>query len=236
MAELKPRLARFLRRVADRLAAPAARPVHWRPGGGNIFCIGRNKTGTTSLQRAFLDLGYTVGDQRRAEQICDSDYFKRDFQGLIEYCRSAQVFQDVPFSYPYTYVILDHVFPGSKFILSVRDSPEQWYSSVSRFHGKLFGTAGKPPTADQLRKALYVREGFAYNTVKVHGTTDRDPYAKETMMAHYQRHNENVRDYFRFRPDDLLVLNLAEPGSYRRFVEFLGVESTADTFPWENAT
>jgi hypothetical protein len=29
-----------------------------------IFCIGLFKTGTTSLKKAFQDLGYTVGDQR----------------------------------------------------------------------------------------------------------------------------------------------------------------------------
>lgn len=209
---------------------------HHRPGGDKIFCIGRNKTGTTSLMWAFADLGYAVGDQRQAELLTDRHYFQRDFLPIINYCETAQVFQDVPFSYPFLFVLLDQCFPGSKFVLSVRDSPEQWYRSITRFHGKMWGTAGAPPTADQLRKASYVREGFAYNTVKVHGTSDADPYEKEAMIGHYLRHNEEVQDYFRFRPHDLLVVNLAEQHAYRRFVEFLGVQSDKEDFPWENAT
>lgn len=204
--------------------------------GPKIFCIGRNKTGTTSLQKAFQDLGFKVGDQRQAEVLCDQFYFERRFGPILDYCRSAQVFQDVPFSYPYLFVLLDHYFPNSKFILTVRDSPEQWYSSLTRFHAKRWGTGGLPPTADELHNATYVRKGFAYNTVKVHGTSDGDPYNKELLIAHYERHNMNVLDYFKFRPDDLLVLNIAEKGSYQRLVRFLGVDSPFTDFTWENKT
>lgn len=220
----------------DRPFELTPRATHWRPGGGKIFCIGRNKTGTTSLQKAFYDLGYAVGDQTTAELLCDSHYFERRFEPIARYCLTAQVFQDVPFSYPHLFVYLDQVFPGSKFILSVRDDPEQWYSSITRFHGKNWGTDGAPPTAEQLKNAPYRRKGFAYNTVKVHGTTDDAPYDKETMIAHYVGRNRAVLDYFKYRPEDLLDVNLARSGDYARFVEFLGVSSVHSEFPRENVT
>ena len=43
-----------------------------------IFCIGHNKTGTTSLTKAIKDLGFIVGNQREAELMFD-DWLKRDF-------------------------------------------------------------------------------------------------------------------------------------------------------------
>ena len=72
-------------------------------GKQKIFCIGRNKTGTTSIGRAFVDLGFVVGSERKAEILYDQHYFLGNFDPIIRYCRSAQVFQDVPFSCPDTY-------------------------------------------------------------------------------------------------------------------------------------
>ncbi len=235
MNKVRDRIARLL----SDLSSSVATGLHGEqehPARPKIFCIGRNKTGTTSLKKAFEDLGYVVGDQPQAEVLYDQHYFARRFDPIVQYCKSAQVFQDVPFSCPHLFVELDQRFPGSKFILSVRDSPEQWYSSLTRFHAKIWGTNGLPPNAEQLRNATYVRRGFAYNLVKLYGTTDAEPYAKETLMAHYCRHNEAVLDYFKDRPGDLLVVNLSDKSSYRRFVDFLGVDSPYDTFPWENQT
>jgi hypothetical protein len=211
-----------------------ARPTN--RSGPKIFCVGRNKTGTTSLMKAFQDLGYVVGDQRTAENLYDQHYFKREFAPIIAYCQSAQVFQDVPFSCPHLFVALDQAFPGSKFILTVRDEADQWYSSLTRFHAKLWGTDGAPPTASELRAASYIRTGWASNLMKLYGTTDAEPYHRETLIAHYERHNAAVREYFRYRPQDLLEINVSAPDSYRAFIDFLGVRSPFDSFPWENRT
>ncbi len=203
-------------------------------GRQKIFCIGQNKTGTTSLMRAFRDLGYVVGDQRRAELIYDRYYFEGNFKPLIRYCRTAQVFQDVPFSCPDTWRHLDRAFPGSRFILSVRDDAHQWYESLTRFHSRLFGQDGRLPTVEDLRRASYVRPGFMANIIKMRGTPEHDPYNRDILIAHYERHNRDVIAYFSERPDDLLVINLASPGAYRKFTRFLGINSPYRDFPWEN--
>jgi len=209
-----------------------------RKAAGKVkyFCIGRNKTGTTSLKAAFEGLEYPVGNQRKAEALTGKYYFEGNFQPIIDYCRSAQVFQDVPFSYPVTYKHLDKAYPGSKFILTVRDSPEQWYSSITRFHAKMFGKDGRIPTVEDLRAAQYVRLGFMYNVVRIHRTTDEDPYNKNTMIAHYERYNQEVMEYFKDRPGDLLVINVGEEGAYQKFLNFLGIKSSWNDFPWENKT
>ncbi|MDC0362093.1 hypothetical protein OAN12_03530 [Halioglobus sp.] len=197
------------------------------------FCIGRNKTGTTSLKKAFEDLGFIVGDQRAAELLTDRHYFAGDFEEIIKYCKTAQVFQDVPFSYPDTFKHLDVAYPGSKFILSVRDDAEQWYRSLTAFHSRLFGN-GQIPTVEDLHNAAYVRPGFIYNTVLLHGTTDEDPYNKEKMIAHYDNYNRSVIEYFSDRPNDLLILNVADEIAHQRFADYLGIASMSSGFPWEN--
>lgn len=208
-----------------------ARRVKGKP---KIFCIGRNKTGTTSLQAAFQELGYIVGHQRSAEILCDQHYYRGEFGPIIDYCKTAQVFQDVPFSLPETYKHLDRAYPGSQFILSVRDSPEQWYDSMIRFQIKKFGRDGKLPSADDLREATYLRKGWLYKRLEMYGLSDDDPYNKEKLIAHYEKYNRDVQEYFAGRPGDLLVVNLAEPGAYRRFLEFIGAHSNRTEFPWEN--
>ena len=97
-------------------------------GKPKVFCIGLNKTGTTSLKKESGLQGYTVGNQRQAELLFD-DWVKRDFKRIIRYCHTAEFFQDAPFSYPYTFIALDQAFPGSKFILTLRDNADEWYYS-----------------------------------------------------------------------------------------------------------
>ena len=53
-----------------------------------LFCIGFNKTGTTSLAAALFSFGLRVGDQAQAELLLD-DWARRDFRRIIAYCRGS---------------------------------------------------------------------------------------------------------------------------------------------------
>jgi len=197
-----------------------------------VFGIGRNKTGTTSLALALRNLGYRVGDQPGAEELIE-DWAIRDFRRVIRYCRSADAFQDVPFSFDYTYQAVDAAFPGSRFILTVRDSPEPWYESVIRFHTKIVGR-DRLPTADDLREFPYRHKGWLWRQQQlIYGADEMTLYDRELYIEHYWRHNESVRDYFRHRPEDLLVLNLADPSSARALCEFLDLPYLGQAMPHE---
>ena len=202
---------------------------------GKIFCIGANKTGTTSLKKAFTDLGFTVGKQSRAELLIN-DYAEKNFTRIIDYCRTAQVFQDVPFSWEGTFKVVDKAYPGSKFILTVRDSPEQWYDSLVNFHSRIFG-GGKVPTPADLQRSQYVWQGWAWDIVKARGVPAllNDPYDKDARIRLYVEHIEDVRSYFKERPADLLEINLSDEDSYEKFCQFIGVRYEEEAkFPWEN--
>jgi hypothetical protein len=194
-----------------------------------VFCIGRNKTGTTSLQKALKDLGYKVGDQATAELLIHH-YAKRKFRPIIEYCRTAEAFQDIPFSLPYTYQILDYAFPKAKFILSVRDNEDEWYQSLIRFHRKRLRLE-RGPTKEDLLNDPYRYKGFLWEANRIiYATPEDDPLNAEILKAHYLKHNADVIHYFQFR-DDLLVINLKEADAYAKFCDFLEVKPVYETFP-----
>lgn len=205
-------------------------------GKPKVFGVGNNKTGTTSLKKAMEDMGYVVGNQSVAERMMEQ-WSKRDFKKLIKYCHTAQFFQDLPFSKPYTFVALDQQFPGSKFILTVRDSPEQWYNSLTRFHTKKWGKNNQIPTKEDLQKASYIYEGAPWDINRWEYTTpENDPYNKEELIKRYVGQNESVIEYFRHRPNDLLVLNVSEKSALKKLSDFLGKSCQNEDFPWENRT
>lgn len=204
-------------------------------GKPKIFCIGCNKTGTTSVKKAFEDLGFIVGDQRKAEKLIH-EYFDKNFDPIIEYSHTAQVFQDVPFSFPETYKYLDQAFPDAKFILTIRDSPEQWYNSLTKYHARMFGK-GEIPTSQQLKDHPYVWKGWIWTYIhKLYKASEENPYDKDTLIQSYLAHNHDVCQYFKDRPKKLLVINLEEEDAYQKFCSFIGISSPYNNFPWENKT
>lgn len=228
-----------MKRFVPKHIKNALRPAYQRmqvKGKTKIFGIGFNKTGTTSLKFAMKDLGYIIGNQRVAESKID-EWSERKFESLINYCKSAQFFQDAPFSFPFTFQILDQTFSDSKFILTIRDNADQWYNSIVDFHSDKWGLEGRLPTKEDLQAAIYREQGRPFQTmIRLFGTPENDIYNKKTLTGFYNRHIENVIDYFRYKKDQLLVLNVAEKGSYQRLCAFIQAEPLYDEFPWENKT
>lgn len=198
-----------------------------------IFCIGFNKTGTTSLGAAFELFGYRLGDQHAAERLVD-DWAQRDFRRLLQYCESADAFQDVPFSLPDTYVALDQAFPQSKFILTVRSSAREWFDSLTRFHTKIVGK-NRLPTAADLREFAYLEPGWVWRAHQlIFGVDEADLYRRELYESQYEAHNAAVKKYFCNRPEDLLVLNLGDADSTTALCRFLGHEPAGLVMPHLN--
>jgi len=203
-------------------------------GNTKVFCIGMNKTGTTTLAKLLKEFGYRMGHQHEAEKLIQH-YAKRDFRPILDFCKKAEAFQDIPFSLPYTYVVMDQYFPGSKFILSVRNDAEEWYNSLIKYHSKKMGKGSKP-TKEELKQHGYVYKGWVWEANRiVYNTPEDDPFEEETLKQFYRQHNEWVKDYFQYK-DNLLVLNLGEENSYQKLCSFLKVNPIHESLPWENKT
>lgn len=217
-----------LSRIQSTMAGTAA-----TGSGRKVFCVGRNKTGTTSLEAALRSLGFRMGLQARGEMLM-RDWARRDFTRILALCRTADAFQDVPFSCDHTFRVLDEQFPGSKFILTIRDSPEQWYESLVRFHTRIV-RKGRLPTADDLKAFHYRYPGYLWDSAQfVYGVDEAALYDREIYISHYRSHNQRVVEYFRNRPDQLLVLNVAERDAMEKLCAFLGVDRQAQAMPYLN--
>lgn len=165
------------------------------------------------------------------------EWAERNFQPILEFCHTADAFQDCPFSYPHTFIALDIAFPNAKFILSTRDSAEQWWGSLTRFHSKLWADGNRVPSKEDLEKADYIYPGRPWRSNRlVYGTPEDDPYHQGTLLAHYERHNSVVQEYFRHRPEKLCVVNVAKRADYQKLCQFLEVQPKGEDFPWLNKT
>ena len=155
----------------------------------------------------------------------------------MNFCKSAEAFQDAPFCFKYTFIPLDLAYPDSKFILTIRDSEEQWYDSLIKFHSKLITRNERVPTVDDLKNSKYRYKGFMWDVrQRVYGLNEMDdPYNKDIFIEYYQSHNKMVLDYFRNK-NNLLVINLSDKDSYQKFCKFLNKTPLYDYFPWENKT
>lgn len=204
---------------------------------GKVFCIGANKTGTTSLEHALRHFGYDLGPQARGEML-DAECHRGDYDRLIRFCDLHEAFQDVPFSKGECYKALDAAFPGSRFILTVRDSGEQWFSSLCRFHTKAYSSGDHLPTEEDLKRSSYAYRGMAYdNYVRYFDYPNTPLYDKERYIAFYETRNQAVMEYFKDRPDQLLVLNTADNDAFHKLGAFLNVDVPQDApFPWLNKT
>ncbi len=224
---------KFARRVLN--AATLPRDALRFRNSRKVFCIGRNKTGTTSLEQLLRQFGFHMGPQAAGEKLME-DWGRGEFRRIIRLARfRGEAFQDLPFSLPGTYKALDAAFPEAKFILTVRDSPEQWYQSNLRYQTKLFGVDGNAPTKQDLQRATYVRPGAAWRIHELlYDPPENDLYNQAQMMDSYIQHNKEIQRHFADRPEQLLVVNVRDANAVSRIKAFLGVDSDVESMPWEN--
>ena len=201
-----------------------------------IFCIGANKTGTTSVSLLFNKLGLIVGLQRDAELLL-TECEAHNYENLFKYIKYKGVaFQDIPINLPKLFTVLDKEFTDSKFILTIRDTPEAWYKSISMFHAIVFGN-GVIPTKTDLQNAEYVYKGWIWQWHNlVFKTAEDDIYNETALKNFYINYNASVIEYFKDKPGKLLVINVKEPNAALKISEFLNTGTIIDQMPWENKT
>ena len=172
-----------------------------------VFCIGFHKTGTTTLEVALKKLGYRVTGSFGTKDPDIADKVHEMSYAMVE---KYDAFEDNP--WPILYKELDERFAGSKFILTRRPA-EAWIRSQVRDFAS---------TETPMRRWIY-------------GESAGCPEGNEdTYVARYERHNREVRDYFKDRPDDLLIFDLPADASWDRLCAFLGQEIPDEPFPHAN--
>lgn len=218
-------------------AAVARRAAHTpsllkRP---RVFCIGFNKTGTSSFGQFFEMCGYRLMPTRRGELLLDA-YRARRYSEILNCCRYFNAFQDIPFSLPLLYPHLEQRFRTAKFILSHRDDAEQWFASLLRWH-QMIVDVDAPPTPEQLDGCGYIRKGWLKDAVSaLLGTPEGDPYNPEIAKTAYERHIKELKRYFEPIPEKLLIVNPADDRVNETVWHFFELDGDPPAFPHLNKT
>ena len=194
-------------------------PTSLGPVPTRIFGIGMHKTATTSLHAAFQILGFDslhwgTGEAPRIWQEMGSG-------GRSKTLEQWYALSDLPI--PLLYRALDQAYPGSKFILTVRDE-QAWIRSVE----KLWDAKYNPtrwiwdvyPFSNRIHTVLYGQKDFD----------------AEVFLARYRRHNAEVLEYFRDRPGDLLVMDMDAGAGWVELCGFLGAPIPPVPYPAKNTS
>ena len=181
------------------------------PRQGKIFCIGLNKTGTTTLGVCLQQLGFrhTSFSLPLLEDVALAEHDR-----LFALVEAHDSFDDWP--YPLVFELLDQRFPGSRFILSRRASAERWLESLSAH-----ALRTDPLLGTRTRSLTY---GHPYPQL-----------APAAHLAHYHSHLERVRHHFRERPTDLLEVCWELGSGWEEICSFLGCAVPTIPFPHANA-
>jgi Sulfotransferase domain len=183
-----------------------------------VFGIGLGRTGTKSLTVALNKLDIKVihypNDSQTLQELMAGNY---NFSILQQYDGIADI-TVAPF-----YAQLDQLFPESKFILTVRDK-ESWLKSIEKHwqNKPVFDDSPNQSEKMELRRLLRASAYGLYT------------FNRDRLSYVYDLHYRNVLEYFKNRPDSLLVFNLCGGESWEKLCPFLGQQILDEAFPTMN--
>jgi hypothetical protein len=202
----------------DDLGDPRSGPLR------KVFGVGLSRTGTTSLTRALELLGYRAVHfpADLVTQTEASAFLMAPASELrLSLLDSVDAVTDTPIAA--TYRALDRAYPGSAFVLTIRDC-ESWLRSCENYWESLLARL-----YDGGLNAPYVR----LINKHVYGTDRFDP---EKFTAVSRHHQAQVHAHFDGRQDDLLTLDICRGEGWRELCAFLGVDVPTTPFPHANAS
>jgi hypothetical protein len=198
----------------------AAHRVELEPLPTRIFGIGMHKTATTSLYEALKILGVDAAHWENAHWA-KAIWNEMEAEGQSATLERHYALLDLPITL--LFKELDRAYPGSKFILTVRDEI-RWLQSVQKHwspdHNPHRGNWGADPFTNKVHKLLY-------------GQKDFDALL---FLARFRRHNAEVMEYFRDRPADLLVMDMDAGAGWAELCGFLGWSIPSVAYPVALAT
>ena len=208
---------------------------------GKIFCVGANKTGTTTLSKILSEYGFTMPIQVEQEIRLTRQVFSTNYIEFKTFISRYDAFQDLPFSQGLTYVAADVAFPNSRFILTERD-PDDWFNSIQNSIRKKIGVPPKQRLTAELlvNNFRYLYPGYVeefwerellqqdvYGRLKPNWDLVDD---KNFLKEKYRERNEQIKQYFYNSVEKLLVINLTEEVNTLKICEFLNIP-TEYAFP-----
>ncbi|GLB48654.1 sulfotransferase [Neptunitalea lumnitzerae] len=173
-----------------------------------VFGIGLNRTGSSSLGRFFEMLGYKHSFEcYGAEKL---KIFLNDKAALKKEMDKFEMHEDWPTAQ--VYKLLAEYYPDAKFILTLRDTPEQWFNS-------LLNTSGQEAAPFNKTKELI----YGYGVI-----TEAQ---REELIGVYENHIKEVTEFFSNTPERLLILKTSDKNKNDKICDFLNISRVNFDFP-----
>lgn len=176
-----------------------------------VLGVGWAKTGTTTLGESLQLLGYR--HQSRNFDLVDQDLSTPEKAEIRAAASEHDSFDDWPWLLLYRE--FDAWFPGTRFILTVRNS-----SSWIRSYRAQLARVPESELWNRRRRLLY---GLPFPAV-----------SDDALIERYERHNAEILDYFRTRPKDLLVVDWSRGHGWDEVCGFLRLPIPRAAFPHAN--
>lgn len=165
-----------------------------------VFCIGFQKTGTSSIGAALGILGYKVHRGFRFNlpgkvQLSEPVTRAKLADIALPLTKAYSGFQDNPWGLLYREI--DAAYPDARFVLTRRDSEDWADSLIGHFRDE------DNPT-------------FRY----IYGCDNAPQRSRAHFIRIYEYHNQSVLAYFKNRPRDLLQFDL-ETANWPQLCQFL---------------
>lgn len=179
------------------------------PGRPRVFCVGLNKTGTSSFHQAMGLLGFESlhwGGPSIRRLVEASQRAGDPLLSRLDPVYDA--FSDIE-ALSKNFDVLDREYPGSKFVLTVRDV-DAWTASRRRH-----------VEANRRRQAEGTYHG---NFLDI----DEPAWRQE-----WHEHVSRVRAYFDGR-EDFAEIDVSVSSDWAPLCALLGVDPPDDPFPWAN--
>ena len=153
MKQLMTNIAQIAKDISFKIELALQKPKY----NSKVFCIGYNKTGTSSLGQSLRMLGYrhSTFDQK----VWRKYYKNNEIVKILNYTAKFESLDDLPWLKEDMIPILDRVFPDSKFIYLTRDE-ESWKKSLYNWTYQL---TGKYPNIEERLNDYRKHKEFVLN-------------------------------------------------------------------------
>ena len=190
-----------------------------------VFGIGLSRTGTMSLTRALQLLRYRAlhfpSDDITQSEIYRFLASRSEFISL-SVLKDFDAITDTPVCC--TYQALDRSYPGSKFILTVREK-KSWLSSCRRFWEEELEYNFRKQPDSSVNRYIRLLHDRLYGTQK---------YEPEAFSRAYGVYVAGVSEYFKDRSQDFLILDICGGEGWDKLAPLLGATIPKVPFPFEN--
>ena len=183
-----------------------------------VFCIGLNKTGTSSLHVALNILGYNSVHAKTPDGINIKQKIESNFHegiDIIDGLKGYTAFLDWDKDETSHLIFKEFhkQYPKSKFILNTREL-NSWLDSRE-----------KHVLRNQKKKKENPEKDISWLEIK------RDEWEK-----HFKEHHRNVYEYFDDKKDELLTYDVTQNQGWKPLCDFLGCAVPRTAFPKANVS